>query len=226
MEFAEQAYRSSREGPSNYSHALRLLSGSENKLAKVLQAYPASKQIGPTESGKTPWVFLTHLDPEKPHYFFREEVFASFMCETSLNADSISDYLAKAVEFCNHHLWGTLSVTLIVHPKSLEDPSIRQAVEKAISDLKYGIVSVNQLPHIVFFLKNLTWGGFPGSPPNNMQSGNGVVNNSYMLDKVQKSVFRAPFKIWPKPLWFSTNKLSPEIARNFLEFEKSRRYLD
>ncbi len=195
-------------------------------LEKVLHDYPEALRIGEATAEKTPWVFLPYLDPNVSHKPFREEVFGSFMSETALSAESTADYLERAVRFCNQNLWGTLSATLIVHPQSLKDPAIRKAVEKAIADLRYGIISLNQMPHLAFTFKNLTWGGYPGSSTNDIQSGIGIVNNTYMLDKVQKSVVRAPFKIWPSPMWFNTNACTPEISRAFLEFEKKKSLLN
>lgn len=50
-------------------------------------------------------------------------------------------------------------------------------------------------------------------------SGRGVVHNAYLFDRPQKSVIRAPFRIWPLPLWFTGHRTLRSLARRLVEFE-------
>jgi aldehyde dehydrogenase (NAD(P)+) len=66
-----------------------------------------------------------------------------------------------------------------------------------------------------------------------IQSGIGVVHNSYLLRGTEKSVVRAPFApfpqsvftreftVFPKPPWFVTNRRESDIARALCDFEMS-----
>ncbi len=136
---------------------------------------------------------------------FRSEVFCSILSETALHANSTVAFIEQAVAFANHHLWGTLIVSLFVHPRSLADPEIRSAVERAIADLRYGTVCLNLRGEYGYYPLLSPWGGAPGSPLTDVQSGLGVINNPLMFKTSQKSVVRGPFKQWPDPFLVTAN---------------------
>ncbi|MEC9398809.1 MAG: aldehyde dehydrogenase, partial [Myxococcota bacterium] len=52
-----------------------------------------------------------------------------------------------------------------------------------------------------------------------IQSGIGVVHNAFLFDRPQKSVIRGPFRMFPKPPWFVTNKNTHQIAPRLVDFE-------
>ena len=62
-------------------------------------------------------------------------------------------------------------------------------------------------------------GGVPGHARTDIQSGTGVVGNSAMFDRPQKSVVRGPFRSRPKPPWFATAADSYDVMRRFVAFE-------
>lgn len=197
--------------------------GAEKTIRGIVAAYPDAQCFGHWENGKVPWTLVTDLDAENmSQRVFQEETFGPFLGETSLGASNPVDYIEKAVHFCNNTLWGSLNATLIVHPKSLQETKVKGAVEKAIADLRYGTVCLNQFPGISYYIGTTSWGGFPDYKYPDIQSGNGVVHNTYMFDKVQKTVLRGKFKLWPKPFWFPSQKRSYQIARRYLEFEKKQ----
>jgi hypothetical protein len=94
---------------------------------------------------------------------------------------------------------------------------VRDAVERAVKDLRYGSVSINHWSAISYALGVTTWGAYPGHTPDDIQSGAGVVHNTLMFSRPEKSVARAPFRVWPTPPWFVTNRaaaaLGPKLAR-------------
>jgi aldehyde dehydrogenase (NAD(P)+) len=120
------------------------------------------------------------------------------------------------VDFCNKQLRGTLNANLIVHPRSLKDPRINQAVERAIAKLRYGVIAVNAFIGLPFALAAPAWGAYPGSTPEDIQSGSGFVHNTSMLEGIEKTVLRAPLTTFPKPAYFAshrtTHKLTPKIV--------------
>jgi hypothetical protein len=63
------------------------------------------------------------------------------------------------------------------------------------------------------------WGGFPGAPLDDIQSGRGWVHNTLLFDDPQKNVVKGPFTIEPKPPWFATNEAADEISENLAHFE-------
>ena len=47
----------------------------------------------------------------------------------------------------------------------------------------------------------------------------GVVHNTLMFSRPQKTVVRAPFYIWPKPVWFATHKTAHRLTPKLVDFE-------
>ena len=52
-----------------------------------------------------------------------------------------------------------------------------------------------------------------------IQSGTGWVHNTLMFDRIQKTVVRAPFRAFPKPVWFATHKTAHLLAPKLSQFE-------
>jgi len=57
-------------------------------------------------------------------------------------------------------LWGTLTVTLVVHPEIVKDQNCAIAVERSIDALKYGTVCMNAYPGMSFAAQSTVnlWG--------------------------------------------------------------------
>ena len=97
-----------------------------------------------------------------------------------------------------------------------------EAVELAISNLRYGTIGVNYWAATGFALVVTTWGAFPGHEIHNIQSGTGVVHNTLMFGRPEKSVLRAPFRSMPMPPWFATRgKTASKLFPKLVEFEAS-----
>ena len=193
--------------------------GSEERHKTFLSHHPDADQFGTEGPGHVPWTLIHHLDPDDPdEVCFNMESWCGQTSEVGLPASSVAEYIDKAVDFCNDRVWGTLNCSILVHPKSLEDPVIEEAVERAIANLQYGTVAVNHWGGLNFGMVTSTWGAFPGHPTEDIRSGDGVVHNTYMFDKPQKSVLRGPFRIWPRPAWFFDNNNTADIGRKLTYF--------
>jgi hypothetical protein len=82
-----------------------------------------------------------------------------------------------------------------------------------------------------FLLTETTWGAYPRNTVEHVGSGLGVVHNSYLFDRAQKSVVYAPFApfprsvagygatLLPKPPWFVTNRFADKIGEALVDFE-------
>ncbi len=189
-------------------------------------AHPEAEAFGASTEGALPWTLIPGLDsasPEDP--CFTTEAFCGVFGEVPLDADSVVDYIQRAVAFCNDKVWGTLNAALIVHPSSLKDPKVAAAVEQAIADLRYGAVAVNHWPALAYGMVTTTWGAYPGHPDHDIQSGRGVVHNTFFFDKVEKTVVRGPFRVAPKPAWFVTNKNNAMLGRRLCAFEHKPSWL-
>lgn len=174
--------------------------------------------FGKSDDEYLPWAFVPGLDPsDSENPCFGQESFCGLQAETALSANSVKEFIEAAVEFANETCWGTLNACLIVHPDTAKRYS--EAVDKALEELRFGSVVVNHWPALSYGFGVTTWGAFPGHTYQDIRSGIGVVHNSYLFDKPQKSVIRGPFRIFPKPPWFVTNKRTDQIARKLVDFE-------
>ena len=195
--------------------------GAGERFDAFLGAHPQTAEIfGKRAGDKLPWMLIPNLDPEKrDDICFTTEAFCGVFGETPIEAASVAEYVDRAVAFCNDTLWGTLNATLIVHPESLKDPEVKQAVDRAIAGLRYGTISVNHWAAVGYGLVVTPWGAFPGHTARDIQSGNGFVHNTLMFDRPQKTVVQAPFYVWPKPVWFSTHKTAHRLTPKLYRFE-------
>jgi len=95
-------------------------------------------------------------------------------------------------------------------------------VERAAADLRYGTVALNCWAGFGFALGVTTWGAFPGHTSDDLQSGTGVVHNTLMFARPEKTVLRAPFRVRPAPAWFATRTGYAELSRKVAEYEALR----
>jgi hypothetical protein len=192
--------------------------GAQDRHAEFLDAHPEARLFGTEGVDRLPWMLIPDVDPEDTgDICFRREAFCGLFAETALDAPSVASFIDRAVEFANQTLWGTLCATIIVHPKSLGDPSIAAAVNQAISDLRYGTVSLNMLVYYSAYFMGSPWGGIPGHDIYDVQSGIGQTFNMLMFDRPEKSVIKAPFRRLD-PLTVKS-KRSAEFGRKLAAFE-------
>jgi aldehyde dehydrogenase (NAD(P)+) len=160
---------------------------------------------------------VTGLDPTATNdAAFNTEYFGPALSVVQLPSPDVPQYLANAVTFANQVLEGTLGATLIIHPKT--EKKNAAAFGKAIEDLEYGGIGINIWNAAVYLQSRCPWGAYPGHAPTDIGSGIGVVHNTIMLGRTQKSVYRAPFApyhrtatkgelhVAPKPIWYLSNK--------------------
>jgi acyl-CoA reductase-like NAD-dependent aldehyde dehydrogenase len=194
--------------------------GAVDRFDGFLAAHPAAELYGERDDRHLPWALITDLDPGTAHDpCFTTEAFCGVFGELPLPSASTTDYLERAVTFANDSLWGTLNATLIVHPASTRDPKVAAAVERAVADLRYGTVAINHWSALGFALGVTPWGAFPGQARSDIGSGTGVVHNALMFSRAEKTVIRAPFRAWPKPIWFGTHRTAGQLARQLVRFE-------
>ncbi len=156
---------------------------------------------------------------------FTTEYFAPVLAVTEL-ADT--DFLGAAVAFANDRLYGTLTANLIGSPASLR--ALGPRLDELIAELRYGTIGVNVWTGVGFLTPRASWGAFPGHPLNDVESGRGIVHNALLLDRVERTVLRGPFRpsprallrgeptLSPKPPWFVTNRTAQVTARRLTAF--------
>lgn len=187
--------------------------GAREQWERSVTEHRSAEWFGSADDGEVPFTLIPELEPDvTDDPAFTTEPFCGVMGEVALDAPrSVPDFVDAAVEFCNETLVGSLCATIIVHPASLRDPLVAQAVERAIDELRYGTVVVNHFPAVAFGMASTSWGAYPGAVAEDIGSGRGVVHNTYLLEDVEKSVVRGPFRTPQTPAWFHTNRRTQEL---------------
>jgi acyl-CoA reductase-like NAD-dependent aldehyde dehydrogenase len=195
--------------------------GAKDRQQTFVAAHPEAEQFGTPTREQLPWTLIAGVDPANTDdVCFTTEAFCGLFAETTIDAASVAEYIDCAVDFVNERLWGTLNATIIVHPDSFKDPAVAAAVDRAVVNLRYGTVGFNYWAGVGFPLGLTPWGAFPGHTFDNIQSGTGVVHNTLMLSRTQKSVLRGPFRNTPTPLWFVTQgKAARKVFPKLTSFE-------
>lgn len=185
--------------------------------AALLASHPKARRYGTPRQDELAWAVIPDLDPEaRDEPCFIREQFGPMLAETALEAPDIAAFIDRAVAFANERLWGTLTATIVVHPHTLRDARVRAAYERALAELRYGVVTVNVHPGELYFAGMATWGAYPGATPDNIQSGVGVVCNAGMLRYPQKSLLSGPFRPLVAPLMVGS-RVMPLVARRMAE---------
>ena len=137
-------------------------------------------------------------------------------------------FLGTAVRVANEEFEGTLGVNLVADPSTIK--ALGDRFEQAIADLRYGTIAVNAWTGVGYLTARASWGAFPGHTIDDVQSGIGVVHNALLLDDVERTVVRGPFRpsprsfaggelsMSPKPPWFVTNRTGATTGERLTAF--------
>jgi acyl-CoA reductase-like NAD-dependent aldehyde dehydrogenase len=195
--------------------------GARDRWQRFVDAHPEAEAYGVAGPDQVPFTLIPDVDEHATEDIaFTTEAFCGVFSEVGLDAPrSVPEYLEQAVDFVNQTLWGTLSASILVHPESMKDPAIAAAVERAIDRLEYGLVVVNHWSALPYGTVSMPWGGYPGQPRHDIQSGTGVVHNTYMIEDVEKCVLRGPFRQPTKPLLFHTTRTLPRLGPLLCQWE-------
>ncbi len=199
--------------------------GAEARWHELAGGRPQARTIGRAGPGRLPWTILPGLDAtDSRERAFSTEPFCSILSETEVGSDDPVEFLERAVDFANNRLWGTLSADLVIHPRTMKDPRIAEAAERAIARLNYGAVGVNSWAGFVFAYATPPWGAYPGSVPEDIQSGTGWVHNTTMLEGIEKAVLRHPLTIVPKPATFPSHRTADTLMRRLTSLDERARW--
>lgn len=194
--------------------------GAFERRDRFLAAHPGAHQIGSGAPGAMPWTLIRDVNPtHREDICFQFEAFCALTSETTLDAATPEEFVARAVDFCNDVTYGTLSMTLLVDPRSRRRRAMGRALDQAVADLRYGCIGVNVWHALGILVGATPWGAYPGHEPADIQSGVGTVGNTYMFSRPQKSVVRGPFVAWPRPAWFVTHRHSSLAIHRIFEVQ-------
>jgi acyl-CoA reductase-like NAD-dependent aldehyde dehydrogenase len=193
--------------------------GAEARYRGFLDKYPQAKAVGPAGENVVPWTVIPDVPAKQGEYALTNEAFCGVLAEVELEASGASEFMLQAARFANDDCWGTLSCMVLIDAKT--ERANADAFDLMLEQLRYGGIGINCWAGIIYALVSPTWGAFPGHPNTDIQSGAGVVHNSFMLDYPQKSVVRAPFRINPTPAWFFDHKNLKALGQGLLKLESS-----
>ncbi|MFT4977082.1 MAG: hypothetical protein ACI8S6_002987 [Myxococcota bacterium] len=176
-----------------------------------------------TVDGDMPWTVLEGVGTDADEFALNNEPWCGIFSFVDLDVTTPAEFIEAAVPFANDRCWGTLSINVLIDPKTEKAHS--DAFEAAVAELRYGAIAINCWSGLNYGLVNATWGAFPGHPLDDIQSGQGVVHNGLLLDHPQKSVVRAPFVISPTPAWFTDHKKNLDLGRKMTAFEANPSWL-
>jgi acyl-CoA reductase-like NAD-dependent aldehyde dehydrogenase len=189
--------------------------GAEQRYRAFLEKYPNHKVLGQTGEGVVPWTLIPDVPPKKGEYALSTEAFCGVVADTALEAKDESDFFDVALAFANDTSWGTLSCMVLAHPTT----QAHAKFDGFVAGLRYGGVAINGWAGSLFGLAQTTWGAFPGHPLDNIESGRGVVHNTFLFDHPQKSVVRFPWRISPKPVWSPSHKTLDKVGKALFAIE-------
>lgn len=160
----------------------------------------------------SPALPVVELGEGERDYFETTEVFAPALSAIRIEGAGAEAFLEAAVDYCNDRLYGTLGANIVIHPKSIAEMG-RDRFERHVARLRYGTIAINGWTGAGFGFVRPTWGAFPGHRLDDVQSGIGLVHNTFMFDRAERSVVEQPFRARPRPAWFVTNRRAVPVAR-------------
>jgi acyl-CoA reductase-like NAD-dependent aldehyde dehydrogenase len=139
-----------------------------------------------------------------------------------------ADFVDTAVAHANERLTGSLGANVLIDP--VAQRRLGNGFEESLSRLRYGTVAVNDWTAFGFLTPTATWGAFPGGAIDDAPSGIGIVHNALLLDRVERTVVRGPFRpfprslgrsrftVLPKPPWFVSSRTGRTVSEGFARF--------
>ncbi|MFT4156842.1 MAG: aldehyde dehydrogenase family protein [Microbacterium sp.] len=207
--------------------------GSPSRMDQATDAYPDALVLGDR-------LLIEIGEGDDPKALQSTEYFAPVLGVVSIPGSG-QVFLDAAVAYANDELQGTLGANVLIDP--VTEKSLGTGFERAISALHYGSIAINAWTAFGFITPSLTWGAFPGNSIADVGSGIGVVHNALLLDDVERSVIRGPFRpsprwiggllhdrgalsatkgtILPKPPWFVSSRTGAEVSEGLTRFRVS-----
>ncbi|WP_327151285.1 aldehyde dehydrogenase family protein [Nocardia sp. NBC_01329] len=203
--------------------------GSDDRVDSAHSAYPDARRLGPG-GGR---LLVTGLDPESDEALLCAEYFAPVLGVVELPGSG-PEFARTAVDTANEKFTGTLGVNIVAHPGTVA--TLGDHFDTMIEQLRYGTVAVNAWTAVGYLTPTASWGAYPGHTLDDVSSGIGVVHNAWLIDRIERTVVRGPFRpaprsvlnrewaLTPKPPWFVTNRTAAQTGRLLTAFATDPRW--
>ncbi|GEM35132.1 putative aldehyde dehydrogenase [Nocardia neocaledoniensis NBRC 108232] len=192
--------------------------GSDERVAGARTSYPGAERLG--TNGER--LLVTGIAPSPAEPLLAEEYFAPVFGVVEIPGTG-AEFARAATRTANDAFAGTLGVNVIAKPETIDE--LGAAFDLMVEDLRYGTVAINAWTGVGYLTPTASWGAFPGHTIEDVQSGIGVVHNAWLIDGVERTVVRGPFRpaprsllrgelaLSPKPPWFVGNKTAASTGR-------------
>ncbi|MGO2746730.1 aldehyde dehydrogenase family protein [Microbacterium sp.] len=205
--------------------------GSDQRMQSAADDYPDALVLGDR-------LLVEIGQDDDPTALENTEYFAPVLGVVTLPGTG-QTFLDAAVAHANEKLQGTLGANVLIDPAT--QATLGTGFERSITELRYGSIAINAWTAFAFITPTLTWGAFPGNTLDDVGSGIGIVHNALLLDQVERSVLRGPFRpfprslpvangggrftILPKPPWFVTARTGAAVSEGLTRFRADGRIL-
>ena len=201
--------------------------GAPARVDDAASAHPGAARLGDGSR------VLIHAEAADARALQTTEYFAPVLGVVELPGLG-QDFVDAAVRHANDELAGTLGANVIVDPAT--QASLGDGFEQAMAELRYGTIAINAWTALGFLTPTCTWGAFPGGTLADAPSGIGIVHNARLLDQVERSVVRGPFRpfprsaapgnlgaggrlsVLPKPPWFVSARTGAAVSEGLTRF--------
>ncbi len=195
--------------------------GTTERWERLTAGRPGLRTIGAPIGGMLPWTLVPGLDAaDRREPLFTGESFCPALGEVEIGSTDPVEFLQQAVGFVNERVWGSLATMLIVHPRTEADPQLAATLSRAISQLRYGAVTVNVWPAMLSAIGSAPWGAHPSAVATDVQSGRGWAHNTSMLDEVEKAVMRQALTLQFKPAYVPGHRSANTLLRRLAAVER------
>jgi acyl-CoA reductase-like NAD-dependent aldehyde dehydrogenase len=200
--------------------------GARERYESLTRGQRRVQYVGHSAEDSLPWAVIRDVDAQDASCrLFTTEPFCALISETGLSSSDPVEFLSAATSFMNDTLWGTLNACIVLPPALERNVGVKNALDRAIVELRYGTIGINTWPAVAYGSATLPWGGHRGGTLQSVQSGSGWVHNTFMLDGVEKSVIRGPLVPRPTPVWFADKPLSASFASRLVRFQSAPGWL-
>jgi len=206
--------------------------GSKEKYDAYMTHYPHAKLLGVERAegacqSTVRWALARGVEAAEGEFALVNEPWCGVLTEVVVDCGNDPvEFITKAAHVANEQMWGTLSCGVYCDPGTHRRH--QGALEELLASLQYGCVVLNGTGLVGFALTPLTWGGFVGrSTLHDVQSGIGIVHNSFLVDNVQKSVLRVPWAALPfTNYWDHRHRNVPAMGRHLVAFGAKEGFLN
>lgn len=165
--------------------------GTEDTIQGFQAAYGEQAEVLRPEGGTHPSSDLIFIpDAGLQSYATKNEAFCQILSEVALDVPADApEFLVEATRFCNEDLLGSLGCMILIDEDTKS--AHEAALDRALLELRYGAIAVNNVPPNVWLNPWLSWGGNEEGLP--LESGRGNFGNAMCYDNVEKAILISSF---------------------------------